>query len=85
MVDGTDGVTLTLTLSNAGSVAAVFTVQPNKAYLAPAGSPTTVTVAAGATLTTALSATTAGRYGFTVTANTGDGFARRFAGRLHAH
>jgi phospholipase C len=85
VVDGTDGVTLTLTLSNAGSVAAVFTIQPNVAYLAPAGSPTTVAVAAGATTTTTLTATTAGRYDFTVTANTGDGFARRFAGRLYAH
>ncbi|GAB2702071.1 phosphocholine-specific phospholipase C [Kitasatospora kifunensis] len=84
VVDAKDGVSLTLTLTNAGSVAAVFTLNPNAAYLAAGGSATQVTVAAGSSATTTLSATAAGRYDFTVTANTGDGFARRFAGRLYA-
>ncbi|WP_327070729.1 phosphocholine-specific phospholipase C [Kitasatospora sp. NBC_01302] len=84
VVDGRDGATLTLTLTNAGSVAAVFTVNANAAYLAGSGSATQVTVAAGGSVTRTLSATAAGRYDYTVTANTGDGFARRFAGRLYA-
>ncbi len=85
VVDNQDGATLALTVSNAGPVAATFTINPNAAYLAPAGATaTTVTVAAGGSVRTTLHATTAGRYDYTVTANTGDGFARRFAGRLYA-
>jgi phospholipase C len=84
VVDNQNGSTLALTLTNAGSVSAVFTINPNVAYLASGGSATTVTVAAGGSHSTTLEATSAGRYDFTVTANTGDGFARRFAGRLYA-
>lgn len=84
VVDNKDGATLALTVSNAGSVATTFTIQPNAAYLAPAGTATTVTVAAGGSHTSTLNATSAGRYDYTVTASTGDGFARRFAGRLYA-
>jgi phospholipase C len=53
------------------------------AYLASGGSPSQVTVAAGGSAQVTLKATSAGRYDFTVTANVGDGFARRFAGRLY--
>ncbi|WP_328465430.1 phosphocholine-specific phospholipase C [Streptomyces sp. NBC_00448] len=85
VVDNRDGATLTLTVSNAGPVSTVFTVQPNAAYLAPAGgTATTLTVAAGGSSRTTLKATSARRYDYTVTASTGDGFARRFAGRLYA-
>ncbi len=84
VVDNKDGATLALTLTNAGSVSTTFTIGANAAYLAPSGNPGTVTVAAGGSYTTTLNATTAGRYDFTVTASTGDGFARRFAGRLYA-
>ncbi|MFI9274989.1 phosphocholine-specific phospholipase C [Kitasatospora sp. NPDC052896] len=84
VVDNLDGATLALTLTNAGSAAAVFTIGPNAAYLASGGTASTVTVAAGGSATATLRATAAGRYDFTVTADTGDGFARRFAGRLYA-
>jgi phospholipase C len=83
VVDNQDGATLALTLSNAGSVSTVFTINPNAAYLASGGTATKVTVAAGGSYSTTLDATSAGRYDFTVTASTGDGFARRFAGRLY--
>ena len=84
VVDNKDGATLALTVSNAGSVSTVFTINPNAAYLASGGTATTVTVAAGGSHSTTLKATSAGRYDYTVTASTGDGFARRFAGRLYA-
>ena len=83
VTDNGDGATLTLALSNAGSVAAVFTVGANVAYLASGGSAQTVNVAAGGSAQVTLTATSAGRYDITVTANVGDGFARRFAGRLY--
>jgi phospholipase C len=84
VTDAGDGQHLTLTLTNAGTVAAIFTIGANVAYLATGGSSTQVTVAAGGTHTQTLTASTAGRYDITVTANVGDGFARRFAGRLYA-
>jgi phospholipase C len=84
VVDNGDGATLALTLTNQGSVPAVFTIGANVAYLATGGTATQVSVAAGGTATATLRATTAGRYDITVTANVGDGFARRFAGRLYA-
>ncbi|HEY4456271.1 MAG TPA: phospholipase C, phosphocholine-specific [Pseudonocardiaceae bacterium] len=84
VVDNGDGATLALTLSNAGSVAAVFTVGANVAYLASGGSASQVTVAAGGSTQVTLPASAAGRYDITVTANVGDGFARRFAGRLYS-
>jgi phospholipase C len=83
VVDAGDGAALTLHLSNAGSVAAVFTVGVNVAQGASGGSSQQVTVAAGGSWTGSL-ASTAGRYDYTVTANVGDGFARRFAGRQYA-
>ena len=83
VVDNQDGATLALTVSNAGTVSTVFTINPNAAYLATGGTATTVTVAAGGSYSTTLHATSAGRYDYTVTASTGDGFARRFAGRLY--
>ncbi|WP_035792014.1 phosphocholine-specific phospholipase C [Kitasatospora mediocidica] len=84
-VDQLDGATLTLTVTNAGTVPAVFTINPNTAYLASGGTATQLTVAAGGSANATLHATSAGRYDYTVTANTGDGFARRFAGRLYGH
>ena len=84
VVDNQDGATLALTMTNTGSVSCTFTIGVNVAYLASGGSTKTVTVAAGGTATATLQATSAGRYDFTVTANTGDNFGRRFAGRLYA-
>ncbi|MEU2880940.1 phospholipase domain-containing protein, partial [Streptomyces sp. NPDC007070] len=49
---------------------------------ASGGSAHTVTVAGGGSWRGPLR-TAAGRYDVTVTANTGDGFARRFAGRVY--
>jgi phospholipase C len=83
VVDNQDGATLTLTLKNTGSGSVTYTVGKNVAYLATGGSTQTVTVAAGGTATVTLDATSAGRYDYTVTANLGDGFGRRFAGRLY--
>ncbi len=83
VTDTGDGQHLTLTLTNQGSASCVFTIGVNVAPLATGGSPVTVTVAAGGSATRTLAATVAGRYDITVTANVGDGFARRFAGRLH--
>ncbi|MFC1438811.1 phospholipase C, phosphocholine-specific [Streptacidiphilus sp. N1-10] len=82
VVDNADGATQTLHLTNAGTVAAVFTVGVNVAQGASGGSVRSVTVAAGGSWTGTL-ASTAGRYDYTVTANVGDGFARRFAGRQY--
>jgi len=83
VVDNQDGKTLALTMTNTGSVSCTFTIGVNVAYLASGGSTQTVTVAAGGTATATLAATSAGRYDYTVTANTGDNFGRRFAGRLY--
>ena len=78
------GKALALTMTNTGAVSCTFTIGVNVAYLASGGEAQTVTVAAGGTATATLVATSAGRYDFTVTANTGDSFGRRFAGRLYA-
>ncbi|GAA2338620.1 phosphocholine-specific phospholipase C [Dactylosporangium salmoneum] len=78
------GLTLRLTLTNQGSAPAVFTIGRNLATGASGGSAATVTSAAGGTWTGTLAATAAGRYDYTVTANVGDGFGRRFAGRLYS-
>ncbi|MEE4546837.1 phospholipase C, phosphocholine-specific [Streptomyces sp. V4-01] len=83
VTDRGDGATLTLTLTNGGHAAAVFTIAANVAHGASGGSARTVQVAAGATWTGTVAATAAGRYDVTVTADTADGFARRFAGRLY--
>jgi phospholipase C len=84
VVDNQNGQTLALTMTNTGTVSCTFTIGLNVAYLASGGSTKTVTVAAGGTATATLAATSAGRYDYTVTANTGDNFGRRFAGRLYA-
>jgi phospholipase C len=84
IVDNQNGKTLALTMTNTGAVSCTFTIGVNVAYLASGGEAQTVTVAAGGTATATLVATSAGRYDFTVTANTGDSFGRRFAGRLYA-
>ncbi|WP_244809163.1 phospholipase C, phosphocholine-specific [Streptomyces sp. So13.3] len=68
-VEAPDGVHLKLT--NAGGKPAVFTFPGHQ-----------VTVAPGASATAVVPSATARRYDFTVTADTGDGFERRFAGRL---
>jgi phospholipase C len=84
VVDNRNGQSLALTMTNTGTVSCTFTIGLNVAYLASGGSTKTVTVAAGGTATATLAATSAGRYDYTVTANTGDNFGRRFAGRLYA-
>ncbi|MER5636423.1 phospholipase C, phosphocholine-specific [Kitasatospora sp. NPDC002227] len=74
---------LHLTLANQGAKPVAFNVSANTAFGAPAGqAPQRLTVAPGATATAVLAPTPAGRYDYTVTADTGDGFERRFAGRL---
>ncbi|WP_043513961.1 MULTISPECIES: phosphocholine-specific phospholipase C [unclassified Actinoplanes] len=78
--DGAMG--LTLTLTNQGTVATTFTIGNNQVYGASSGPVRTVTVAAGGSSTLTLS-TLAGRYDYTVTASVGDGFGRRFAGRVY--
>ncbi|MFD0577013.1 phospholipase domain-containing protein [Dactylosporangium darangshiense] len=75
---------LTLTLTNQGTAPATFTIGRNVATGASGGSTSTATVAPGGTWTGTLTATPAGHYDYTVTANVGDGFGRRFAGRLYA-
>ncbi|GAA4991374.1 phospholipase C, phosphocholine-specific [Yinghuangia aomiensis] len=75
---------LTLTLTNSGGKAAVFTIAANAAEGASGGAAATVSVAPGETHRTDLAATAAGRYDITVTADSGDGFTRRFAGRLYS-
>ncbi|WP_235215559.1 phospholipase domain-containing protein [Phaeacidiphilus oryzae] len=73
VTDAGDGRQLTLGLANSGGAAVTFTL--------PDGS--TRSVAAGGSWQGTLSADSDGRYDLTVTADTGDGFARRFAGRLY--
>lgn len=58
-----------------------FTLAPD-GYTGTGG--TTVRVAAGGTATTTLAPSSDGHYDVTVTADTGDGFERRFAGRVYA-
>ncbi|MYS22929.1 phospholipase C [Streptomyces sp. DvalAA-14] len=71
---------LTVTLTNSGPVAATFTVGPN-AYTGTGGS--AVPVPAGGTRTVVLGPASDGNYDYTVTADVGDGFERRFAGRTY--
>ncbi|WP_433887514.1 phosphocholine-specific phospholipase C [Streptomyces sp. CA-111067] len=73
--------TLSLALSNAGSAAVAFTVGAD-GYTGTGGS--TVRVAAGGTSTVTLAPSSDGHYDVTVTADVGDGFERRFAGRVYA-
>lgn len=79
-VEAPDGVRITL--SNAGSQPVVFTIGANTAFGASGSAPVAVTVAPGASAQKVLAPTAAGRYDYAVTADTGDGFERRFAGRL---
>ncbi|NUP47046.1 MAG: phospholipase C, phosphocholine-specific [Catenulispora sp.] len=69
---------LVLTMTNTGGASAVVTVQANT-YIT--GGPWTFTVGAGATVTNSW-ATANGWYDLTATANVGDNFLRRFAGKI---
>ncbi|WP_235002221.1 phospholipase domain-containing protein [Actinacidiphila paucisporea] len=71
---------LVLTLTNGGSVAVTFTVGAN-GCTGTGGS--TTAVAAGGSKTVTLAPASDGQYDYTVTADVGDGFARRFAGRTY--
>ncbi|MEY9968555.1 phospholipase C [Streptacidiphilus sp. MAP12-16] len=82
VVDAADGATHALHLTNAGSTAVVFTIGANAAQGATDGPPQQVAVAAGGSWSGSLTSV-AGRYDYTVTADVGDGFARRFAGRQY--
>ncbi|WP_329578549.1 phospholipase C, phosphocholine-specific [Kitasatospora sp. NBC_01250] len=79
-VETPDGVRITLT--NQGGKPVVFTIGANSAFGAAGSTPATVTVAPGGSAEAVLAPTAAGRYDYTVTADTADAFARRFAGRL---
>ncbi|TWF96669.1 phospholipase C [Kitasatospora viridis] len=78
--ESADGVLLTLT--NQGGRAVTFSVGANSAFGAAGSAATVVTVPAGGSAERLLAPTDAGRYDYTVTADTGDGFERRFAGRV---
>ncbi|MDF3294012.1 phosphocholine-specific phospholipase C [Streptomyces silvisoli] len=72
---------LTLTLTNAGHAAVIFTIGGNAA--GDGGSGGTATVQPGASRTVSLGVAPDGGYDYTVSADTGDGFERRFAGRTY--
>lgn len=72
---------LTLTLTNGGHTAVVFTVGGNAAD--GSGSGSTATVQPGGSQSITLGAASDGGYDYTVTADIGDGFERRFAGRSY--
>ncbi|WP_228718033.1 phospholipase domain-containing protein [Kitasatospora acidiphila] len=80
MVESPTGVRITL--SSQGGRAVEFTIGANSAFGAVGSVPQVVTVAPGGSAEQLLAPTAAGRYDYTVTANTGDGFERRFAGRV---
>ena len=69
---------LVLTMTNAGTASAVVTVKANNYRT---DGPWTYTVGAGATVTDSW-ATSGGWYDLTATANVGDNFLRRFAGKI---
>ncbi|MGW7008712.1 phospholipase domain-containing protein [Streptomyces sp. NPDC054933] len=72
---------LTLTVTNSGHTAVVFTIGGNAADGGASGS--TATVQPGGSQSITLGVASDGGYDYTVTADTGDGFARRFAGRTY--
>ena len=67
-----------VTLANEGSTAVVYTLVPNDYQ----GQKQTVTVKGGASKTVNWPVNADGYYDVVITANSGDGFRRRFAGRL---
>ncbi|WP_328470415.1 phosphocholine-specific phospholipase C [Streptomyces sp. NBC_00448] len=71
---------LVLTLTNGGTVAVQFTVGAN-GYSGSGA--TSASVPAGGSKTVTLAPASDGQYDYTVTADVGDGFARRFAGRTY--
>ena len=74
----TSNTTLTLTLSNSGSTAIVYTLTPNEYE----GTTQTVTVNGGGSSTVSWPADAYGYYDVIITASTSDGFTRRYAGRI---
>jgi phospholipase C len=69
---------LTVTLANAGTTSVVYTLTPNDF----AGTTQTVTVAGGGSTTVSWPVDANGYHDVIVTANTTDGFTRRYAGRI---
>ena len=72
---------LTVTPSNAGHAAVTFTIGGNAADGGGPGG--TATVQSGGTRTVTLDVAPDGGYDYTGTADTGDGFERRFVGRTY--
>jgi phospholipase C len=72
------GQKLKLTLGNEGSTKIVYTLTPNDYK----GSTQTVDVTAGQSLVIKWPADQDGYYDVEISANTGDGFRRRYAGRI---
>jgi phospholipase C len=70
--------TVELTLANEGKEAIVYTLTPNDYE----GSTRTVTVKSGGTKTVSWPTSQYGYYDVVITANTTDGFRRRYAGRI---
>jgi len=70
--------TVTITLSNQGSTAIAYTLTPNEYE----GTTQTVTVNGGGSSTVNWPTDSSGYYDVIITANTTDGFSRRYAGRL---
>jgi phospholipase C len=74
----TSNTTVTLTLSNDGTAAIVYTLTPNDYE----GTTQTVTVNGGSSSTVSWPTAEYGYYDVIITANTSDGFTRRYAGRI---
>ena len=74
----TANTTVTLTLSNSGTTAIIYTLTPNEYE----GTTQTVTVNGGGSSTVSWPADPYGYYDVIITANTPDGFTRRYAGRI---
>ena len=74
----TANATVTLTLANNGSTAISYTLTPNEYE----GTTQTVTVNGGSSSTVAWPTDPYGYYDVIITANTTDGFTRRYAGRI---
>ena len=74
----TANATVTLTVSNSGSAAIIYTLTPNEYE----GSTQTVTVNGGGSTAVSWPTDPYGYYDVIITANTSDGFTRRYAGRI---
>jgi phospholipase C len=74
----TSNATVTLTLSNDGTTAIIYTLTPNEYE----GTAQTVTVAGGGSSTVSWPTDPYGYYDVIITANTSDDFTRRYAGRI---